>query len=115
MNNTDEFKHFKLHNDSTLKLLKKEGLIKYIHMLYHNWKATDESYNNAMEYAKKLSDKEIPKKVLNAEAGSGYEHKCPTCGYCVGTIVVDDLGKHVDQDDYCSTCGQRLDWSGKDD
>ncbi len=34
----------------------KEELITYIHVLYHNWQATDESYNNVMEAAKKLSD-----------------------------------------------------------
>lgn len=54
--NTDEFQHFKLHSDSTLKSLKKDELISYIHMLYHNWSATDESYYNVMAYAKKLQD-----------------------------------------------------------
>lgn len=53
--NTDEFKHFKLHSDSTLESLTKRDLIDYIHMLYHNWQATDESYLNVMEYAGKLS------------------------------------------------------------
>lgn len=35
--NTSEFKHFKLHNDSSLKNLTKVELIDYIKMLYHNW------------------------------------------------------------------------------
>lgn len=52
--NTAEFKHFKLHSDSTLKALKKDELISYIHMLYHNWCISDESYYNVMEYAKQL-------------------------------------------------------------
>lgn len=52
--NTDEFKHFKLHSDSTLKSLTKDELISYIHMLYHNWGVSDESYYNVMEYAKQL-------------------------------------------------------------
>lgn len=52
--NTDEFKHFKLHSDSTLKSLKKDDLISYIHMVYRNWQSTDESYNNVMNYAKTL-------------------------------------------------------------
>jgi len=34
--NTADFKHFKLHNDSTLKSMTKDELIGYIHMLYHN-------------------------------------------------------------------------------
>ena len=52
--NTDDFKHFKLHSDSTLKSLKKDELISYIHMLYHNWGACDESFCNVMEYAETL-------------------------------------------------------------
>lgn len=39
-----------------MKTLNKEELIGYIHMLYHNWSVTDESYNNAMEYANTLQD-----------------------------------------------------------
>ena len=52
--NTDEFKHFKLHSDSTLKAMTKEELISYIHMLHHNWEACDESYFNVMQHAKLL-------------------------------------------------------------
>ena len=40
--NTSEFKHFKLHSDSTLKNLTKVELIDYIKMLYHNWGVYDE-------------------------------------------------------------------------
>lgn len=58
----------------------------------------------------KLLEKATPKKVLN-EGDGEYTHKCPNCLYGVGTIVVDDLGKYIEHDDYCSTCGQRLDWS----
>lgn len=41
--NTAEFKHFKLHSDSTLKSMKKDELISYIHMLYQNWQRSDKS------------------------------------------------------------------------
>lgn len=54
--NTQEFMHFKLHSDSTLKSMTKEELISYIHVLYHNWQATDESYNNVMDVAKVLKN-----------------------------------------------------------
>lgn len=60
--NTIGFKHFKLHGDSTLKSLKKDELISYIHMLYHNWQATDEAFYNVMEHARKLQ-KELDEKV----------------------------------------------------
>lgn len=44
--NTDEFQHFKLHSDSTLKSLKKDELISYIKMVYHNWDVCDENLKN---------------------------------------------------------------------
>lgn len=53
--NTVSFKHFKLHADSTLKSMKKDDLIHYIHVLYSNWNATDWYYNNVMKYAEKLN------------------------------------------------------------
>lgn len=52
--NTVDFEHFRLHSDSTLLSLKKDELISYIHMVYHNRDVTDESYYNVMKYAEKL-------------------------------------------------------------
>lgn len=54
--NTSEFKHFKLHSDSTLKNLTKVELIDYIKMLYHNWGVTDERLKRIIDKAKELSD-----------------------------------------------------------
>ncbi|MCI9523571.1 MAG: hypothetical protein HFF01_00785 [Erysipelotrichaceae bacterium] len=50
MNATD-FKRFKLNSDGTLKTLNKDELIGYIHMLHHNWSATDDQLRNAIKYA----------------------------------------------------------------
>ncbi len=47
--NTVEFKAFKLHSDSTLKSFTKSQLLDYIHMLYHNWKVTDEWCANLLK------------------------------------------------------------------
>lgn len=55
-NNTDEFKHFHLHSDSTLMKLNKAELIDYIHMLHHNWQAADEQLHNVIEQNVKLAD-----------------------------------------------------------
>lgn len=74
--NTDEFKHFKLHSDSTLKKLTKDELISYIHMLYHNWGATDEAYNNVMAYADKL-DKALDNACGKLEHDNEKEGECP--------------------------------------
>lgn len=54
--NTSEFKHFKLHSDSTLKNQTKKELIDYIKMLYHNWGVTDERLKRIIDKAKELSD-----------------------------------------------------------
>lgn len=54
--NTSEFKHFKLHGDSTLKNLTKVELIDYIKMLYHNWGVADEQLKRVIDKAKELSD-----------------------------------------------------------
>lgn len=54
--NTSEFKHFKLHSDSTLKNQTKKELIDYIKMLYHNWGACDEQLKRVIDKAKELSD-----------------------------------------------------------
>lgn len=54
--NTDEFKHFKLHSVGTLDNMSKKQLVDYIHVLYNNWNSADEQYNNVMGYAKKLQD-----------------------------------------------------------
>lgn len=54
--NTEEYKHFKLHSASTLKNQTKEELIDYIKMLYHNWGVADERLNRVIDKAKELSD-----------------------------------------------------------
>ena len=54
--NTSEFKHFKLHSDSSLKNQTKKELIDYIKMLYHNWGVADEQLKNCINKAKELSD-----------------------------------------------------------
>lgn len=52
--NTLDFKHFKLHSKSYLNTFKKEELIDYIYMVYHNWQGTDSACNHGMKYAEKL-------------------------------------------------------------
>lgn len=54
--NTDEFQHFKLHSDNTLKSLKKDELISYIHMVYYNWDVCDENLKNIADNITILDD-----------------------------------------------------------
>lgn len=43
---TEDFKHFRLHSEGTLKSLNKNELIEYIYMLHHNWDVTDKQLFN---------------------------------------------------------------------
>lgn len=107
--NSIEFEHFKLYADSTLKQMKKDELIDYIHMLHHNWSVADERAESIKEYAEKLQDKETPKKVkyIIKESIDRYlpvfEHLyfCPSCGRRL---------RKRQHDNYCGRCGQSLNW-----
>lgn len=74
--NTADFKHFKLHSNSTLKSMTKEELISYIHMLHYNWGACDESYYNVMQYAK-LLDKALDKACEKLRDETVDDFRCP--------------------------------------
>jgi rubrerythrin len=61
---------------------------------------------------KRLESRERPKKVLEVSKEefkeSGYKYCCPKCKMLVGTITkYGDL----EEDDYCPSCGQKLNWS----
>lgn len=65
---------------------------------------------------KELVEKATPKKVelVSREEymETGYKHSCFTCGNKVGTITKD---LNIEHDNYCPSCGQRLDWSEVDE
>lgn len=71
--------------------------------------------NERYTLLQKLVNKRTPKKVKSATKEdyeeSGYRYCCPACGKMVGTKVEGG----VEQDDYCCSCGQRLDWSDEDE
>lgn len=72
--NTSEFKHFKLHSDSTLKNQTKVELIDYIKMLYHNWGACDEQLKNCIDANTKLKGKYS--KILDDVHDYRFETHC---------------------------------------
>ena len=74
--NTEEFNHFKLHSDSTLKSMTKAELISYIHMLHYNWGACDESYFNVMKHAEKLN-KALDKACGKLRDDTVDDFRCP--------------------------------------
>lgn len=69
--NSDEFLHFKLHSDSTLKSQTKDYLVDYIHMLYHNWEFCDKALYNMMTVAK-IIDEALDKACRQLEKESTY-------------------------------------------
>lgn len=72
--NTSEFKHFKLHSDSTLKNQTKKELIDYIKMLYHNWDVCDEQLKNCIDANTKLKGKYS--KILDDVHDYRFETHC---------------------------------------
>lgn len=134
--NSAEFKHFKLHSDSTLKRLTKDDLIDYIHALHHNWSVAAEQLENVIKNVDELikearePNKEIPqrpsKRYYSDSYGNGGRMKrvdirCPFCSSSFTNGVRTSIGvfatrekdfiETVENQNYCWNCGQRLDWS----
>lgn len=65
------------------------------------------------EMAQKALEKQIPKepKVLAYKPliEAGWEYECPSCGKAVG--MNKNASDFTDEDDFCCSCGQKLDWS----
>jgi hypothetical protein len=65
----------------------------------------DDEEKEALSTAIYTLEKRIPKKVKVEEFNRYNIYYCPICDGCIG----DSLG-HIG-DGFCSSCGQRLDWS----
>lgn len=67
-----------------------------------------------------LVDKATPKKVSKKGAYKTYDedfeykhYKCPNCNKEI--VVSGNWVMHYNEVNYCKHCGQKIDWSGKDD
>lgn len=60
-------------------------------------------------------EKQIPKKpkILNYQPliKAGWKHECPNCGCAVGKNKFTDYEYLEEYEEYCTQCGQALDWS----
>ncbi len=73
-----------------------------------NYTALREGLDLAME----LLEKQIPQKPIALTyrllLDHGWKQACPCCGCAVG--VNNHAYDYTQEDDYCSQCGQTLDW-----
>jgi hypothetical protein len=60
-------------------------------------------------------EKQIPNKpkILNYQPliKAGWKHECPNCGCAVGKNKFTDYEYLEEYEEYCTQCGQALDWS----
>ena len=87
---------------------------------YH-WKVEDK--NKALEILEKLVEKDTPKMVIketikhHIDSNEFYEadyYKCPSCEKVVLYDRYQDITLHT-KNKHCQECGQKLDWSDKDE
>lgn len=62
----------------------------------------------ALKFAVKAVEKQIPKKPQSAAYFYGYKFSCPCCA---NVLRLDYDEEH----EYCPDCGQALDWGGEDE
>ena len=62
-------------------------------------------YDDFLDICKEALEKQIPKKINNAD---GFGGRCPVCGYYIAKIIYSSKGYK-----YCPECGQALDWEVK--
>ena len=81
-----------------------------IRIIDEDWHVYTDDAINALEYAAKVVDKEIPKKPIDKRIDNGDQSQvfdvCPICGF-----------PYIDQEfgDYCPKCGQKLDLEEKNE
>lgn len=76
--------------------------------------ATKEELTEAMRMSIQALEKQIPKKPIRHAAWEDF--KCPACG-STEIRPYDTEYREYDKDcefEYCSDCGQKLDWSDND-
>lgn len=103
--NSFDFLYFKMYSNSTLKRMTKDWLIDYIHVLYINWKNTDNTCERVSRLAKELYEKSNLYKTaleiyvnLAEECDFGYDqmpdeyekykNAIENMGYCEGLIYI---------------------------
>ncbi len=73
----------------------------------------------SLDELEELKKRDTAMKVrMNEVFTKGEEHKrysCPICDYFFGYICSTTTEAHILRDNYCHHCGQRLDWSEKDE
>ncbi len=74
-----------------------------------NFRRIEDMCNNVTECLQKYIPKRPKPAKRDALISAGWQWCCPSCGCAVGENAL-DCGEFTDHDDYCSSCGQRLNW-----
>lgn len=81
-----------------------------IRIIDEDWHVYTDDAINALQYAAKVVEKEIPKKPSEERFHNGDQTQvldiCPICGS-------PDIDKECG--DYCPNCGQKISWEEKDE
>lgn len=87
-----------MNEQTAIELLKALDLL----TLHKGYAGSDE-YMTAIDLAIAALQKQVPVKVANRWNNGDYPHGC--CGKCGEKVYYDE--------EFCSTCGQKLDWSDR--
>lgn len=97
----------------TIEKLKNMRLFMQIEDEKNECKFTEDDYK-ANDMAIQALEKQIPKKPIRHTAWENF--KCPACG-SAEIVQYDTEYREYDKDckfEYCSDCGQKLDWSDEE-
>lgn len=72
---------------------------------------------NPVSVIQELVDEKTPKKAIYKFIKKPYEHiwSCPKCKEKIRSIIYQDTEEDTGELNYCPECGQRIDWSDKDE
>ena len=72
-------------------------------------------YDEELEVVVEALEKQIAKKVIKQSTDEKTHYKC-NCGYIFKTVYNDGTTQtHLNIGNYCHKCGQKLEWSDKDE
>ena len=69
----------------------------------------NEACNKAIEALRKRAPMKVKEMKYEPLLKAGWHYECPSCGSAVGEN--DNAIEVTQEDDFCPSCGQKLDWN----